>query len=178
MKAGSLLINTSRGAVIDNKALLVLLQHNHLHAVLDVYEDEPKPELVLLDLLDIATAHIAGYSLQGKIRGTMMVVDSLFQFFSIDKPMPDLLSPLIRQLDVNISDLSQVVLQAYDITADSHAFLDHYKKVVNDKERALVFDNYRKHYPVRYEWGYTDIKGGGQYADDLEALGFQKNKRA
>ena len=74
LKPGSWLINASRGAVVDNRALRDLLsQRSDLHAVLDVWEDEPQVDVALAALCCIATPHIAGYSLDGKLRGTAQI---------------------------------------------------------------------------------------------------------
>lgn len=78
IKSTSLLINAGRGGVIDNIALLSLLkQRSGLQVALDVWESEPQIDTELLDLVAIATPHIAGYSYEGKIRGTQMLFDSL-----------------------------------------------------------------------------------------------------
>lgn len=70
-KAGCVLINTSRGAVASTQALL---HHGkRLHYCLDVWEDEPHINIELLKQAWLATPHIAGYSVQSKIRGTEMI---------------------------------------------------------------------------------------------------------
>jgi erythronate-4-phosphate dehydrogenase len=75
LKPGSVLINACRGPVVDNGALLACLQSGQaLSVVLDVWEPEPDLNLALLDRVDIGTAHIAGYTLEGKARGTTQVL--------------------------------------------------------------------------------------------------------
>lgn len=70
-KPGCVLINASRGAVINTEDLM---QHGaHLHWCLDVWEHEPKINKAVLELAHIATPHIAGYSVQSKIRGVDMI---------------------------------------------------------------------------------------------------------
>ncbi len=60
---------------MDNAALLACLQSGQaLSVVLDVWEPEPDLNLALLDRVDIGTAHIAGYTLEGKARGTTQVL--------------------------------------------------------------------------------------------------------
>ena len=69
LKPNCLLINAGRGAVIDNLALIDRLkQSDNLQVALDVWESEPVINSELLDLVTIATPHIAGYSTEGKIR--------------------------------------------------------------------------------------------------------------
>ena len=80
----AVLINAGRGGVIDNMALLNLLQQRQdLLCVLDVWEHEPKINATLLQRVDIATPHIAGHSIDGKMLGTAMVYDSLCRFFDL-----------------------------------------------------------------------------------------------
>jgi erythronate-4-phosphate dehydrogenase len=68
-----LIINAARGAVCDNEALL----RWHGDVALDCWEGEPNINHELLDKAFIATPHIAGYSLQGKQRGTAMIIKAL-----------------------------------------------------------------------------------------------------
>jgi len=79
MKPGSWLLNTSRGAVVDNSALLRSLQESRGPAavVLDVWENEPEPNADLVQKVDLATPHIAGYALDAKVRGTYVLYDAL-----------------------------------------------------------------------------------------------------
>lgn len=78
MQANSLLVNASRGSVIDNEALLRHLQQNgEPTVVLDVWEHEPDISSALLDHARLGTAHIAGYSYDGKLRATKMLCAAL-----------------------------------------------------------------------------------------------------
>ena len=169
----TLLINSSRGKVVDNRALLQHLQQGRLQAVLDVYEDEPTPSIALLQALDVATAHIAGYSLQGKIRGSMQVVEALYRHFAIAETMPDLLAGQLKQTRVaEEASLAEILRLAYDIRADSAAFLQAYSQAADAAEQAQAFDRYRKQYPVRYEWSFQQLVGRGMPDDVLKQLGF------
>jgi len=74
LRPGAWLINASRGEVIDTDALREHLQQGaDLHMVLDVWEGEPLVDPALAALCHIATPHIAGYSLDGKLRGTAQI---------------------------------------------------------------------------------------------------------
>ena len=69
LKPGTILI-ACRGPVVDNAALLKRLEAGQpLSVVLDVWEPEPDLNVELLKRVDIGTAHIAGYTLEGKARG-------------------------------------------------------------------------------------------------------------
>lgn len=81
LKPGSILINACRGAVVDNAALLARLKAGQdLSVVLDVWEGEPDLNVDLLNTIDIGTAHIAGYTLEGKARGTTQVFEAYSAF--------------------------------------------------------------------------------------------------
>jgi erythronate-4-phosphate dehydrogenase len=102
MKCGSMLINTSRGAVVDNAALKTALQSGHLAAaILDVWENEPDIDVELLRLVEIGTPHIAGYSLDGKLNGTHQIYLAACEFIGVapqwrlESALPPVRQPLI-----------------------------------------------------------------------------------
>ena len=81
LKRCRLLINASRGEVVDSKALLDAIKESKLSAVaLDVWENEPEIDKELLEKVFVATPHIAGYSAEGKMNATRMVLDAFFDF--------------------------------------------------------------------------------------------------
>ena len=89
LKPNAILINACRGPVVDNAALLeVLKMRNDLSVVLDVWEPEPALSLDLLDRVDIGTAHIAGYTLEGKARGTTQVFEAWCDFLGQPQQVP------------------------------------------------------------------------------------------
>ncbi len=131
LKPGAILINSSRGPVVDNMALKLNLQSSHLRgAVLDVWEGEPHIDLKLLDLVDIATPHIAGYSADGKANGTSMSIQALSKFFDfgIDEWFPDNV-PLTANNNLiidssnksSIQVLQTAVFASYNIMNDDYA---------------------------------------------------------
>jgi len=97
MRRGAILINTSRGPVVDNTAWTRHLEEGNTRAVVDVWENEPDINLNLLEKAVIATPHIAGYSFEGKQRATRMALAATGRFFGIDIPLdglcPDYVSP-------------------------------------------------------------------------------------
>lgn len=79
------IINTSRGEVIDTEAILDALNKGLIsEAVIDVWENEPNINLELLKRVFVGTPHIAGYSADGKFNATTMTLKSLCDFFGID----------------------------------------------------------------------------------------------
>lgn len=82
MRHGSLLLNSSRGEISDETAMLGCDRINY---AIDVWMDEPNINLALMDRAKIATPHIAGYSARGKARATQKVVNSVAEFFAIEE---------------------------------------------------------------------------------------------
>lgn len=83
MKSGAVFINASRGEVVDESALISVID-KFSAVVLDVWNGEPAINSDLLKMVDIATPHIAGYSYEGKINGTEMSVKSVADFLDIE----------------------------------------------------------------------------------------------
>ncbi|WP_095148089.1 4-phosphoerythronate dehydrogenase PdxB [Pseudomonas sp. Irchel s3a18] len=158
LKPGAWLINASRGPVVDNSALReVLLEREDLQAVLDVWEGEPSVDIALAELCVIATPHIAGYSLDGKQRGTAQIYQALCQFLgqpatvSLDDLLP---APWLAQVSLNASSdpawaLAMLCRGVYDPRRDDADFRR--SLVVSGAEQRTAFDLLRKHYPERRE---------------------------
>lgn len=123
LKPGALFFNASRGEVVVEEALLAA--SGRLGAIcLDVWRDEPNINPALLSAADIATPHIAGYSEQGKINGTVAVVRAFGRHFGI-APLRDFAIPTtVRPLDFaekNQEQICEMLLNRYDIWADDAA---------------------------------------------------------
>ena len=84
MRPGAIFINASRGEVVDDAALKRAIQKLG-PVILDTWNNEPDIDRELMDMVDIATPHIAGYSYQGKQNGTAASVRSLARFFGFEK---------------------------------------------------------------------------------------------
>ncbi|MCX6136825.1 MAG: 4-phosphoerythronate dehydrogenase [Ignavibacteriales bacterium] len=130
MHPGAFLINSSRGAVVKGDDLLRALQSKVIAgAVLDVWEKEPAVNHDLVHAVDIATPHIAGYSLDGKVNAVKMIHESLCSYFSLDLPwevenaMPPAEIPAMHLEDIMQSEqelLTKAVCSCYDILRDDH----------------------------------------------------------
>lgn len=90
MKPDAILVNSSRGGVVKESDFKRLIDEKGLKAVVDVWENEPDIDEELLSLATISTPHIAGYSLQGKKRGTAMVLRALMDCFPIEADLSGL----------------------------------------------------------------------------------------
>ena len=82
MQPGAIFINASRGEVVDEQALISALPKLGA-VVIDTWNNEPNVNAELVDMVDIATPHIAGYSYQGKQNGTASAVQSVARHFGI-----------------------------------------------------------------------------------------------
>jgi erythronate-4-phosphate dehydrogenase len=158
LKSGTWLINASRGPVVDNVALReVLLQREDLQAVLDVWEAEPQVDVALADLCVIATPHIAGYSLDGKQRGTAQIYQAFCEYrgqvpqVSLDDLLP---APWLAEVSLNANSdpawvLAMLCRGVYDPRRDDADFRR--SLVGSVQEQRAAFDGLRKHYPERRE---------------------------
>ncbi|MGB4074817.1 4-phosphoerythronate dehydrogenase PdxB [Pseudomonas sp.] len=187
LKPGSWLINASRGAVVDNQALRQLLaQRSDLQVVLDVWEGEPQADVELVALCRIATPHIAGYSLDGKLRGTAQIYQALCQHLGV-APSVELaqLMPAAWLSDLTIDAsadpawaLASICRAVYDPRRDDADFR---RSLQGDATtRRATFDGLRKHYPMRREIDGLDvsIKGDAPVLVSLvQALGARLNQR-
>ncbi|WWP00792.1 MAG: 4-phosphoerythronate dehydrogenase [Candidatus Dasytiphilus stammeri] len=175
LKPNSILINASRGPVVENSALLELLTNrNDLSIVLDVWENEPALSLALLDKVDIGTAHIAGYTLEGRIRGTIQILVALRHFLeqppqlvAFNRLLPIAQINYIRLNGIlNQVTLTRLVHLVYDIRYDD-ALL---RNTVQNKDG---FDFLRKNYRERREWSSLYIQcDNANTASILKNLGF------
>ncbi len=159
-----LLVNAARGEVVDNQALLeVLGQRDDLAVFLDTWEGEPFISRELMRRVDLATPHIAGYSVEGRLRGTQMILDAACRFFARSSSWRmSRLIPEVRSLQAPAGDSKvgfwQALFQAHcDIWRDHEALLSG-SKLVNE-EFARHFDSLRRVYQDRLEYERFQLKG-------------------
>lgn len=186
LKPGCWLINASRGAVVDNQALRELLaQRSDLQVVLDVWEGEPQADVELAALCRIATPHIAGYSLDGKLRGTAQIYQALCQHLGVAPSVePQQLMPAawLSELTIDSSAdpawaLANICRAVYDPRRDDADFR---RSLQGDAAtRRAAFDGLRKHYPMRREIDglQVAVKGHAPVLVSLvQALGARLNQ--
>lgn len=134
-----LLINSSRGEVVDNAALLRALENGSLEAAaVDCWENEPDIDRRLLDKVFVATPHIAGYSAEGKTRATAMALEAFEKFYGVTvagKPVAE-----APKLGADVSSLTQI--------AATYNPLDDTATLRRSPE---TFEAQRNHYALRAE---------------------------
>lgn len=179
MKPDAVLFNAARGAVVDNGALKAALQtHSIAGAVLDVWEGEPEVDTDLARLVRIATPHIAGYSFDGKLKGTRMLEEALRGWLAgqaesvpsawdVEAALESMQSKDLTLYALPVQDdldglnevrwLNVLVRQAYNLRKDD----THFRQTVlaaAPSERAAAFLELRRTYPVRRTWGRFTVK--------------------
>ncbi len=159
MKSGAALINTSRGKIIDEKSFRTVREHLGI-LVLDVFENEPSINMETLRMADIVTPHIAGYSLDGKLRGTEMIYQAMNSFFFKEGSWSAESTTLASQeelIDLRSSKnpLYDAVLRAYPIMNDDEQFRQIFS--VHKDQQARYFEELRKNYPKRLEFTHYKI---------------------
>ena len=166
MKHGAVLINTARGAVVETEALVDALRSGHLAAaVIDVWENEPSIDARLLELAALATPHVAGYSLDGKVNAARMIFEALCRHVGrqVSWDWEDDLPPPARAELTVVPDrrapgrnLREAILACYDIEADDARLRGHGMQpgeAIADRFRRL-----RATYPPRREFFTTRVK--------------------
>jgi erythronate-4-phosphate dehydrogenase len=175
---GSILINSSRGEVLDEEALNSAMASGKVSAALiDVWENEPEINRITLGNASIATPHIAGYSLDGKANGTAMAVIAISKYFKLplfDWFPDEIPTPKIVKINIDAkkknyqSVLTEAVLGTYNILEDDKAL----------RNNPDTFEKVRGNYPLRREFGawQIDLKNDNRnFRYRLERLGFVIN---
>jgi len=153
-----MLINTCRGPVIDNAALSQqLAEDTGPLTVLDVWETEPTVPPTLYQQVLMGSPHIAGYSLEGKLKGTRMLYDAVCEW-SGRKAVAESAgadAPVLRQAVASDADLLTLLQAAYRLEDDYERLGDS----LNEAAPAAAFDRLRKQYPVRHELHHWQHEG-------------------
>ncbi len=173
IKPNSLLLNSARGGIINEMQLTEMLKKSKiLGAAIDVWQGEPNVLDSLLNACFIATPHIAGYSIEGKVNATAMVIDSISRHFELGitnwNPVPN---PVEFKIDMNLSKyldnnsvcFNKLFKDIYPIVPESTKF----------KENPLNFEVFRNSYGLRREnGGYKFISSNAEIVNKFEGLGF------
>jgi erythronate-4-phosphate dehydrogenase len=169
-------INSCRGEVVKTDALIQAIKSGQVSGtVVDCWENEPNPDAELLGLVDLATPHIAGYSRDGKAKGTEMSVQAVSNFLglklknwkasNIEKPdVSDILIDGTNKTTQQI--ISEAILATYDIREDDARL----------RASVSTFEKQRGDYPVRREFPAFTVAGkfsNAKVIDKLKKIGFR-----
>ncbi|MDP4789375.1 MAG: 4-phosphoerythronate dehydrogenase [Haliea sp.] len=175
LQGTTLLINASRGPVIDGAALLARLSAADApRCVLDVWEFEPSVTPALLERVVLGTPHIAGYSVDAKVAATRQLAQALQQSLqqapeqgpqidaeSAQQPgrlQPSQLPPALRVGELRDTALLRYLCTArYDIHADDRRLREAVLGAEEDDARR-AFDRLRKNYPLRRELAGSPVE--------------------
>lgn len=180
LRPGAVLLNAGRGATVDGTALAALLHaRSDVRAVLDVWEGEPAIDLALLDRIALASPHIAGYSVDGKLAGTSRILEACARHFGWPMPAP-LRAPAAPAIVVDdglsgVALLRRTIQSVYDVRVDDRLMRERLG-AIGAAGRGGEFDRQRKNYPPRREFAavpvgnWDELSAGNRGA--LQALGF------
>lgn len=169
LKKRPIICNSSRGEVIDTESLKKSFADRLLpHMIIDCWENEPHIDLSILHDAYISTPHIAGYSTDGKMNATRMIIQSLSDFFHLDIDLSQLRLP---DFPNNIIDMNafpdhrteNAILATYDPISDSDLL----------KKDPIDFEKFRNQYGIRREYPAYSIKNATpEESKALSELGF------
>lgn len=167
-----IIINAARGGVTDNQALKRAIKNGNISGtIIDCWENEPHIDAELLELADIATPHIAGYSADGKWMATKISLENINSFFNCDinpirlLSIPEAPHPIIRLSDIlQQNQLAHAVWHTYNPTAET-------KELKANPEKFYAF---RSNYPLRREYrAYTVQDAHPLVVSIFQQLGFK-----
>jgi erythronate-4-phosphate dehydrogenase len=177
-KNEKIVINTSRGPVIEKNAIKNAIKRKQVSAaVLDVWENEPGIDRELFEMTDIATPHIAGYSADGKANGTSVCVRETASFFNLDirkdwypQNLPSPKNPNEILINCGNKSIQEIF---YEAVTSSYKIIEDDKRL---RDSIDTFEKQRGNYPVRREFPFYKVKTKNCTTDiekKLRELGFQ-----
>ena len=169
----ALLVNTARGGVLDGADLLSQLNSGRLHAALDVWPGEPQIDPELIKATTVATPHVAGYSIDGKLNGTLMIYKAFCAWLD-ELPVTavdddnEVLELDFRAVDKPISSALEAACFVQRHDSAMRRLTD-----LAPNERATMFDRLRREYPSRRDFRAWRIHSlDNNVASTLIKLGF------
>ncbi|MGD9782825.1 MAG: 4-phosphoerythronate dehydrogenase [Kiritimatiellia bacterium] len=185
LKPGAAFLNTSRGAVVDTDSLQCALDHRLLSAcALDVWENEPELPPPVFDAADFLTPHVAGYSLEGLLNGTLHCYRELCHFLEVEPgwtPDPRRLPPA-PAIEIDAAHrpddevLADLLSAACPIPADDLAWRAETRAAADPADLRRRFDRFRKNYQSRREFSAIRVHlshASPALLETVAALGFQ-----
>lgn len=150
-----LIINASRGGVIDELALLNAVRANTVSDIIvDVWEREPDFNTAVAEAAFIATPHIAGYSEQAKLNASKMLVEQFSDFFDVEISDSSI---LYQSKNIDLADLNYT---AYELLLRLHPLREYDADLRNlnlRPDKPILFQKLRTDRPYRYEYPYISL---------------------
>ena len=167
------IINSARGSIIDTNAIKEALKNKVIEgAIIDCWENEPTIDLEYMNMVDIATPHIAGYSADGKANATIMSLHSIANFWGLSADpinkikIPDIENPIIDYGSINENDkLATIFLRTYNP-------IDDMTRLIESPDK---FKQHRANYPLRREYKAYEVTNISKSLKDslvLKKIGF------
>ena len=183
IRDGAVLVNASRGAVVDGAALKAPLREGRLKAVLDVWENEPGIDYELLELVQIGTPHVGGQALEARERGTEVIFRACCRHLGVEPAWSFGATSPARTLAVpenhgrQDEKLDRLVREAYDIEQDDRSLRELLQ--VPARERVERYHRLRRIYR-RHEFSAfaVELPAGSPLDGPCRALGFQVEPQA
>lgn len=182
LSRSALFINTCRGETVAEPDLMAARRSGRVSSmVLDVFAGEPRVDRALAEAADLATPHIAGYSVEGKVGGTFQAAEAFRRHFSLPKPvLPDRPAPPRPEIPYPAAPpagdgafLAECLRRAYDIEADDARL----RLALAEPDPGTAFDRLRREYPARHEFQAYRVSGIPDRKRELRArllgLGFR-----
>jgi erythronate-4-phosphate dehydrogenase len=177
----TLLINTSRGEVLDELALFANYSPEHFFLAVDVFAHEPAIDPRWLCYAWQMTPHIAGHSERGKWRGTEMIYDALAHFLVVQQSQLQLPprgadhAPALWMLNnpqdtLTSVDLHEWLYQVFDLRTTDQVFR---QALAKPQSIAQVFRQVRADYVPRREFQDVMILDNQRLSAQLMAIGFK-----
>jgi erythronate-4-phosphate dehydrogenase len=173
LKKKPLVINSARGGIIDTNAIKTALNKGEISgAVIDCWENEPDIDLEYLNMADIATSHIAGYSADGKANATRMSLTAIADFYHLNKgPVSLVKEPEPVNSVIDMSKYVNSSNRIYDAILETYNPAGDCSRLTNNP---AMFKKLRNEYPLRREYfAYNIINATDKEADVLSRLGFR-----
>ncbi|MBK7106042.1 MAG: 4-phosphoerythronate dehydrogenase PdxB [Ignavibacteriae bacterium] len=154
LKKKPIIINSSRGEVVETNALKSAIKNKKIsNVILDVWENEPNIDLELLNLIDFATPHIAGYSADGKAKGTSVCVNEINEYFNLglEKNWYPKNIPLAKngnEININCSNKEDQEI-FFEIVELTYSIIEDDSRLRNS---VTTFEKQRGDYPIRREF--------------------------
>lgn len=180
LEGHQMLINTSRGGVIDERALKARLRkRDGFEAILDVWRNEPDIDAELAAMCLLATPHIAGYSLDGRVAATESVAQQVTRAFGLPYrarigqylPEPPLKQMTFSQSADPVWALHTAIRACFDVRHDDASL----RRALQGPAPGPAFDQLRKAYRPRRAFAATRVKlkgTGAEWVSPLKAAGF------